>query len=127
MIDSEGSKSGYGYEVIRIMSKYLDVDFESQLERLKKRGDEEQQIIKRLKNDDKDFENVLDIVDYSFYTDISSPQRVANMISNFISDSITDRLMERHFNLLLAYDCDNISKQKLIEYFNEKNKRKGNS
>lgn len=28
MIDSEGSKSGYGYEVIRMMSKYLDVDFE---------------------------------------------------------------------------------------------------
>ena len=106
---------------------YLDVDFESQLERLKKRGDEEQQIIKRLKNDAKDFENVVDIVDYSFCTDIlsiSSPQRVANMISNFISDSITDGLMERHFNLLLAYDGENISKQKLIEYFN---KRKGNS
>ena len=110
----------------RYIAFYLNVSFKSQLERLKKRGDEEQQIIKRLKNDDKDFENVLDIVDYSFYTDssISSPQRVANMISNFISDSITDRLMERHFNLLLAYDCDNISKQKLIEFFN-KRKRSG--
>ena len=112
-------------KISQYIAFYLNVSFESQLERLKKRGDEEQQIIKRLKNDDKDFEDVLDIVDYSFYTDISSPQRVANMISNFISDSITDRLMERHFNLLLAYDCDNISKQKLIEYFNEKNKRKG--
>lgn len=111
----------------RYIAFYLDIDFESQLERLKKRGDEEQQIIKRLKNDDKDFENVLDIVDYSFCTDISSPQRVANMISNFISAPITDGLMERHFNLLLAYDYDNISKQKLIEYFNEKNKRKGDS
>ena len=106
---------------------YLNVSFESQLERLKKRGDEEQQIIKRLQNDAKDFENVLDIVDYSFCTDVSSPQRVANAISNFISVSITDGLMERHFNLLLAYDEDNIAKQKLIEYFNEKNKRKGNS
>ena len=103
---------------------YLNVSLESQLERLKKRGDEEQQIIKRLINDAKDFENVLDIVDYSFCTDISSPQRVANMISNFISAPITDGLMERHFNLLLAYDEDNIAKQKLIEYFN---KRKRNS
>ena len=109
----------------RYIAFYLNVSLKSQLERLKKRGDEEQQIIKRLINDAKDFENVLDIVDYSFFcTDISSPQRVANMISNFISDSITDSLMERHFNLLLAYNCDNISKQKLIEFFN-KRKRSG--
>ena len=102
---------------------YLNViSFESQLERLKKRGDEEQQIIKRLENDVKDFENVLDIVDYSFCTDISSPQRVANMISNFISDSITDKLMERHFNLLLVYDSDNIAKQKLIEFLKKREK-----
>ena len=110
----------------RYIAFYLNVGFKSQLERLKKRGDEEQQIIKRLKNDAKDFENVVDIVDCSFCTDvlsISSPQRVANMISNFISESITDNLMERHFNLLLAYDRDNIANQKLIEYFN---KRKGN-
>ena len=115
-------------KISQYIAFYLNVSFESQLERLKKRGDEEQQIIKRLINDAKDFENVLDIVDYSFCTDVlsSSPQRVANMISNFISDSITDYLMERHFNLLLAYDKDNIAKQKLIEYFNEKNKRKGN-
>ena len=111
----------------RYIAFYLNVSFESQLERLKKRGDEEQQIIKRLQNDAKDFENVLNIVDYSFRTDISSPQKVANMILNFISDPITDRLMKRHFNLLLAYDEDNIAKQKLIEYFNEKNKRKRNS
>ena len=65
----------------RYIAFYLNVSLESQLERLKKRGDEEQQIIKRLINDAKDFENVLDIVDYSFCTDISSPQRVANMIS----------------------------------------------
>ena len=95
---------------------YLNISFESQLERLKKRGDEEQQIIKRLKNDAKDFENVLDIVDYSFCTDISLPQEVANAVSNFISASITDKLMERHFNLLLVYDSDNIANQKLIEY-----------
>ena len=108
----------------RYIAFYLNVSFESQLERLKKRGDEEQQIIKRLQNDAKDFENVFDIVDYNFYTDVlsSSPQRVANMISNFISTPITDGLMERHFNLLLAYDCDNISKQKLIEYFNKRKK-----
>ena len=107
----------------RYIAFYLNVSFKSQLERLKKRGDEEQQIIKRLKNDAKDFENVLDIVDYSFCTDISSissPQRVANMISNFISDPITDRLMKRHFNLLLAYDRDNIAKQKLIEFLIKK-------
>ena len=112
----------------RYIAFYLNVSFESQLERLKKRGDEEQQIIKRLINDAKDFENVFDIVDYNFYTDVlsSSPQRVANMIRNFISDSITDYLMERHFNLLLAYNKDNIAKQKLIEYFNEKKvKEKG--
>ena len=111
----------------RYIAFYLNVSLKSQLERLKKRGDEEQQIIKRLINDAKDFENVLDIVDYSFCTDISSissPQRVANMIRNFILDSITDYLMERHFNLLLAYNCDNISKQKLIEFFN-KRKRSG--
>ena len=99
---------------------YLNVSFESQLERLKKRGDEEQQIIKRLQNDAKDFENVLDVVDYSFCTDISLPQEVANAISNFISSLITDKLMERHFNLLLVYDSDNIAKQKLIEFLMKK-------
>ena len=104
----------------RYTAFYLNVGFESQLERLKKRADEEQQIIKRLKNDAEDFENVLDIVDYSFCTDISLPQEVANAISNFISSSITDNLMERHFNLLLVYEMDNISKQKLIEFFNKR-------
>ena len=104
----------------RYIAFYLNVGFESQLERLKKRADEEQQIIKRLKNDAEDFENVLDIVDYSFCTDISLPQEVANAISNFISSSITDNLMERHFNLLLVYEMDNISKQKLIEFFNKR-------
>ena len=108
----------------RYIAFYLNVDFEAQLERLKKRGDEEQQIIKRLKNDAKDFKNVVDIVDYSFCTDISSPQRVADAISSFISVSITDKLMERHFNLLLVYNSDNIANQKLIEYLNEKNKKK---
>ena len=92
----------------RYIAFYLNVSLESQFERLKKRGDEEQQIIKRLKNDAKDFENVVDIVDYSFCTDVSSLQRIVNMISNFISDPITDRLMKRHFNLLLAYNRDNI-------------------
>ena len=108
----------------RYISFYLNVSLESQLERLKKRGDEEQQIIKRLINDAKDFENVLDIVDCSFCTDVLLPQRIANVISNFISDPITDGLMERHHNLLLAYDRDDIAKQKLIEYFN-KRKRNG--
>ena len=103
----------------RYIAFYLNVSFKSQLERLKKRGDEEQQIIKRLKNDAKDFENVLDIVDYSFCTDISLPQEVANAILNFISSSITDKLMERHFNLLIVYNRDNITKQKLIEFFNK--------
>ena len=111
-------------KVSRYIAFYLDVGFESQLERLKKRGDEEQQIIKRLKNDAKDFENVLDIVDYSFCTDITLPQRVADAISSFISVSITDKLMERHFNLLLVYNSDNIANQKLIEYLNEKNKKR---
>lgn len=111
-------------KISRYIAFYLNVDFKTQLERLKKRGDEEQQIIKRLKNDAKDFKNVVDIVDYSFCTDISSPQRVADAISSFISVSITDKLMERHFNLLLVYNSDNIANQKLIEYLNEKNKKK---
>ena len=111
-------------KVSRYVAFYLNVNFKTQLERLKKRGDEEQQIIKRLINDAKDFENVFDIVDYSFCTDIASPQRVANAISNFISVSITDKLMERHFNLLLVYNSDNIANQKLIEYLNEKNKKR---
>ena len=107
-------------KISQYIAFYLNVSFESQLERLKRRGDEEQQIIKRLRNDAKDFENVLDIVDYSFCTDISLPQEVANAILNFISSSITDNLMERHFNLLLVYEMDNISKQKLIEFFNKR-------
>ena len=111
-------------KISRYIAFYLDIGFKSQLERLKKRGDEEQQIIKRLKNDAKDFKNVVDIIDYSFCTDISSPQRVADAISSFISVSITDKLMERHFNLLLVYNSDNIANQKLIEYLNEKNKKR---
>ena len=106
----------------RYIAFYLNVSFKSQLERLKKRADEEQQIIKRLKNDAKDFENVLDIVDYSFCTDISLPQEVANAILNFISSSITDKLMERHFNLLIVYNRDNIAKQKLIEFLKKREK-----
>ena len=110
-------------KISRYIAFYLDIGFESQLERLKKRGDEEQQIIKRLENDDKDFENVFDIVDYSFCTDISLPREIANAISAFISSLITDKLMERHFNLLLVYNRDNIAKQKLIEFLIKKNKK----
>ena len=106
----------------RYIAFYLNVSLKSQLERLKKRGDEEQQIIKRLINDAKDFENVLDIVDYSFCTDISLPQEVANAILNFISSLITDKLMERHFNLLIVYNRDNIAKQKLIEFLKKREK-----
>lgn len=107
---------------------YLNVGFKSQLERLKKRGDEEQQIIKRLENDVKDFENVLDIVDYNFHTDGKiSPQGIANMIIDFMSDQrMFDVLMERHFNLLIAHNRDDRAKQDLITYFNKKIKEKRN-
>ena len=96
----------------RYIAFYLNISFKSQLERLKKRGDEEQQIIKRLENDDKDFENVLDIVDYNFHTDGKiSPQGIANMIIDFMSDQrMFDVLMKRHFNLLIAHNRDNRAK-----------------
>ena len=95
---------GLSKRVSKYIAFYLYVDFETQLERLKKRGDEEQQIIKRLKNDAKDFENVLDIVDYIFYNDDkSSPYGIADMIPYFISDPKTDVLIERHFNLMVAH------------------------
>ena len=109
-------------KISRYIAFYLNVDFETQLERLKKRGDEEQQIIKRLKNDDKDFENVIDIVDYNFHTDGKiSPQGIVNMIIDFMSDQrMFDVLMERHFNLLIARSRDNRAKQELTAYFNKK-------
>lgn len=112
----------------RYIAFYLNVGFKSQLERLKKRGDEEQQIIKRLENDVKDFENVLDIVDYNFHTDGKiSPQGIANMIIDFMSDQrMFDVLMERHFNLLIAHNRDDRAKQDLITYFNKKIKEKRN-
>ena len=115
-------------KISRYIAFYLNVGLKSQLERLKKRGDEEQQIIKRLKNDAKDFENVLDIVDYNFHTDNKiSPQRIANMIIDFMSDQrMFDVLMERHFNLLIAHNRDDRAKQDLITYFNKKVKEKGN-
>lgn len=97
-------------KISRYVAFYLDVSLESQLERLKKRGDEEQQIIKRLINDAKDFENVLDIVDYSFYTDdaLSSPQGIASMITTFMSDQkMIDAFTMRHFNLLITHDENN--------------------
>lgn len=107
----------------RYIAFYLNVGLESQLERLKKRGDEEQQIIKRLENDAKDFENVLDIVDCNLYVDngISSPQVIANMIANFMLDlKMSDSLMERHFNLMVAHGRDNRAKQELTTYLNKK-------
>lgn len=107
----------------RYIAFYLNVGLESQLERLKKRGDEEQQIIKRLKNDAKDFENVLDIVDYNFYVDNknSSPQGISNMITNFMLDpKMPDTLMTRHFNLMMAHDADKKAKKDLKDYFDEK-------
>ena len=97
-------------KISRYVAFYLDVSLESQLERLKNRGDEEQQIIKRLINDAKDFENVLDIVDYSFYTDdaLSSPQGIASMITTFMSDQkMIDAFTMRHFNLLITHDENN--------------------
>lgn len=107
----------------RYIAFYLNVGLESQLERLKKRGDEEQQIIKRLKNDAKDFENVLDIVDYNFYADNknSSPQGISNMITNFMLDpKMSDALMTRHFNLMMAHDADRKANKDLKDYFDEK-------
>ena len=106
-------------KISRYIAFYLNVSLESQLERLKKRGDEEQQIIKRLINDAKDFENVLDIVDYNFYTDdtFSSPQGVASMITTFMSDQkMISALTMRHFNLLMAYDENN---RRIIEELNK--------
>lgn len=90
----------------RYIAFYLNVGFESQIKRLKKRGDEEQQITKRLKNDAKDFENVLDIVDLSLWVDdeIASPQKIAKLIIKFIlNQQMSDALMERHFNLMVAH------------------------
>ena len=103
----------------RYIAFYLNVSFESQLERLKKRADEEQQIIKRLENDDKDFENVLDIVDYNFYTNntFSSPQGIASMIITFMSDQkMVGVLTTRHFNLSIAHDENN---RRIIEELNK--------
>ena len=102
----------------RYIAFYLNVNLKSQLERLKKRGDEEQQIIKRLINDAKDFENVLDIVDYNFYTnDFSSPQGVASMITTFMSDQkMIGALTMRHFNLSIAHDENN---ERIIEELNK--------
>ena len=103
----------------RYIAFYLNVSLKSQLERLKKRGDEEQQIIKRLINDAKDFENILDIVDYNFYTDdtFSSPQGVASMITTFMSDQkMIGALTMRHFNLSIAHDENN---KRIIEELNK--------
>ena len=102
----------------RYIAFYLNVNLKSQLERLKKRGDEEQQIIKRLINDAKDFENVLDIVDYNFYTNtFSSPQGVASMITTFMSDQkMIGALTTRHFNLSIAHDENN---KRIIEELNK--------
>ena len=97
-------------KISRYIAFYLNVSLESQLERLRKRGDEEQQIIKRLINDDKDFENVLDIVDNGFFTDgtFSSPQDVVYMIETFMSDQkMISVLTMRHFNLWILSDENN--------------------
>ena len=103
----------------RYIAFYLNVNLKSQLERLKKRGDEEQQIIKRLINDAKDFENVFDIVDYNFYTNdtFSSPQGIASMIITFMSDQkMIGALTTRHFNLSIAHDENN---ERIIEELNK--------
>ena len=103
----------------RYIAFYLNVSLESQLERLKKRGDEEQQIIKRLQNDAKDFENVLDIVDYGFFTDstFSSPQEIVYMIETFMSDKkMISALTSRHFNLWILSDENN---RRIIEELNK--------
>ena len=102
----------------RYIAFYLNVNLKSQLERLKKRGDEEQQKIKRLQNDAKDFENVVDIVDYNFYTNdtFSSPQGVASMITTFMSDQkMIGALTTRHFNLWILSDENN---RRIIERLN---------
>ena len=102
----------------RYIAFYLNVNLKSQLERLKKRGDEEQQIIKRLINDAKDFENVLDIVDNGFFTDntLSSPQEIVYMIETFMSDQKKiNALTKRHFNLWILSDENN---RRIIERLN---------
>ena len=103
----------------RYIAFYLNVSLESQLERLKKRGYEEQQIIKRLQNDAKDFENVFDIVDYGFFTDstFSSPQEIVYMIETFMSDKkMISALTSRHFNLWILSDENN---RRIIEELNK--------
>ena len=103
----------------RYIAFYLNVSLESQLERLKKRGDEEQQIIKRLQNDAIDFENVLDIVDNGFFTDstFSSPQEIVYMIETFMSDKkMVSALTSRHFNLWILSDENN---RRIIEKLNK--------
>ena len=106
-------------KISRYIAFYLNVSLESQLERLKKRGDEEQQIIKRLINDAKDFENVLDIVDNGFFTDstFSSPQEIVYMIETFMSDKkMVSALTSRHFNLWILSDENN---RRIIEELNK--------
>lgn len=112
----------------RYIAFYLNVGFESQIKRLKKRGDEEQQIVKRLKNDAKDFENVLDIVDLNLWVDdkIASPQKIAKLIMKFIlNQQMSDALMERHFNLMVAHcvspaDAELCFRQKIEELQEER-------
>ena len=106
-------------KISRYIAFYLNVSLESQLERLKKRGDEEQQIIKRLQNDAKDFENVFDIVDYGFFTDstFSSPQEIVYMIETFMSDKkMISALTLRHFNPWILSDENN---RRIIEELNK--------
>lgn len=81
---------------------HISVSLQEQLKRLKGRGDEEAQILKRLQNDNVDFRNVMDLVDFNFYS-VTSSVSIADAIRAFMADMERVRAITlRHFNLVNA-------------------------
>ena len=68
------------------LSVYIDVPKEIIRKRLRKRGDNVEEIRNRLKNDDRDFEGVKEMVDAIMIEDGSrSPKESANALENIVN------------------------------------------
>jgi guanylate kinase len=71
---------------INVTSFYLDVDQDTLIERLKKRGDNEEEYLRRLETDREDFENIHSEVDFIIDANNKTPRTIALEIISRVND-----------------------------------------
>lgn len=98
---------------------HISVSLQEQLKRLQERGDEKAQILKRLQNDSVDFQNIMDLVDFNYYS-VGSAIDIADMIRSFMSDTERVRAITlRHFNLISVRESERFYERDLKNHIGD--------